>query len=63
MANLLEQGITCADRAAKLIQDALGIEFDDMVNYCFPKNWPEDPEVCARIIGDWLQTEARFLAA
>ena len=25
-----------ADRAAKIIQDALGIESDDVVNYCFP---------------------------
>jgi len=50
------------DRAAKIIQNALGIESDDVVNYCFPKNWPEDREVRARIIGDWLQTEARLLA-
>ena len=64
MTNLLEQAIGCddGDQAAKLIQDALGIESDDVVNYCFPKNWPEDREVRARIIGDWLQTEARYLA-
>ena len=64
MTNLLEQAISCddGDRAAKLIQDALGIESDDVVNYCFPKNWPEDREVRAHIIGDWLQTEARYLA-
>jgi hypothetical protein len=64
MTNLLEQAIACddADRAAKIIQDALGIESDDVVNYCFPKNWPGDREVRARIIGDWLQTEARYLA-
>jgi hypothetical protein len=32
-----------ADRAAaKIIQDALGIESDDVVNYCFPKEWPTD---------------------
>jgi uncharacterized protein HemY len=61
---LLEQAINCddGDRAAKLIQDALGIESDDVVSYCFPKEWPEDREVRARIIGDWLQTEARYLA-
>jgi hypothetical protein len=29
---------------------------------CFPKNWPEDREQRARIIGEWLQTEARYLA-
>ena len=64
MTNLLEQAIGCddGDQAAKLIQDALGVESDDVVNYCFPKNWPEDREVRARIIGDWLQTEARYLA-
>jgi hypothetical protein len=58
--NLLEQAI--ADRAAKLIQDALGIESDAVVNYCFPKTWPADREQRARIIGEWLQTEARYLA-
>jgi uncharacterized protein HemY len=44
MANLLEQAINCddRDRAAKIIQDALGIENDDVINYCFPKTWPED---------------------
>jgi hypothetical protein len=61
MTNLLEQAIACddADRAAKIIQDALGIESDDVANYCFPKTWPADREVRARIIGDWLTTEAR----
>jgi hypothetical protein len=42
MTNLLAQAINCndGDRAAKIIQDALGIESDDVVNYCFPKTWP-----------------------
>jgi hypothetical protein len=64
MANVLEQAINCdnGDLAAKIIQDALGIESDDVANYCFPKNWPEDHERRARIIGDWLGAEARFLA-
>ena len=64
MTNLLEQAISCddGDRAAKIIKEALGIESDDVVNYCFPKTWPEDREVRALIIGDWLQTEARYLA-
>jgi hypothetical protein len=64
MTNLLEQAINCNDgyRAAKIIQDALGIESDDVANFCFPKEWPEDREVRARIIGDWLQTEAHYLA-
>ncbi len=64
MTNLLEQAIACddADRAARIIQDALGIESDDVVNYCVPKTWPADRDVRAAIIGEWLQTEARYLA-
>jgi uncharacterized protein HemY len=64
MTNLLEQAIAYddADRAAKIIQEALGIESDDVVNYTFPKTWPADREQRARIIGEWLQTEARYLA-
>ena len=58
MANLIEQAIACddGDRAARIIQDALGIESDDVVNYCFPKEWPTDRERRARIIGEWLET-------
>jgi len=64
MANHLEQAINSndGDVAAKIIQSALGIESDDVANYCFPKSWPEDRERRARIIGDWLRTEARLLA-
>ena len=64
MTNLLEQAINCDDghRAAKMIQQALWLESDDVANYCFPKTCPADREVRARIIGDWLQTEARYLA-
>jgi hypothetical protein len=64
MSNLLEHAINCddGDRAAKIIQDALGIESDDVANYVFPITWPVDREQRARIIGEWLQTEARFLA-
>ena len=64
MTNLLEQAISRddGDQAAKLIQQALGIESDDVVNYTFPKTWPADREQRARIVGDWLQTEARSLA-
>jgi hypothetical protein len=42
MTNLLEQAINSddADRAAKIIRDALGIESGDVVNYRFPKEWP-----------------------
>lgn len=61
MTNLLEQAINCddGDRAAKIIQQALGIESDDVVNYMFPKTWPTDREQRANIIGEWLQAEAR----
>jgi hypothetical protein len=64
MTNLLEQAINFedADRAARIIQDALGIESDDAVNYCFPKDWPADRERRARYIGEWLKTEAYYLA-
>ena len=64
MTNLLEQAINSndADHAARLIQEALGIESDEVVNYVFPKAWPGDRKQRARIIGEWLQTEARFLA-
>jgi hypothetical protein len=64
MSNLLEQAINCdhGDRAARIIQDALGIESHDVVNYCFPKTWPSDREQRARIIGEWLTTEARYQA-
>ena len=61
--NLLEQAINCNDgsRAARMIRDALGIDSDDVANYCFPKEWPANREQRASIIGEWLQTEARFL--
>ena len=61
----LEQAIACdnGERAARMIQEALGIESDEVANYVFPKSWPADREQRARIIGEWLQTEARFLAS
>ena len=64
MSNLLERAIDCNDgeQAAKIIQDALGIETDEVANFCFPKSWPSDREQRARIIGDWLRAEARYLA-
>jgi hypothetical protein len=43
---------TIPDRDAKLIRDALGIESDDVVNYCFPKEWPADRERRARYSGE-----------
>jgi hypothetical protein len=64
MANLLVHAINRddGDVAAKIVQDALGIESDAVANYVFPKTWPKDRERRARVIGEWLQTEARFLA-
>jgi len=63
MANLIEQAIACddGDRAARMIQEALGIESDDVANYVFPKSWPAERERRARVIGDWLRAEARLL--
>ena len=51
ICNLLEQAINSndGDHAAKLIQNALGIESDSVANYCFPKAWPNDREQRARI--------------
>ena len=42
MSNLIEQAINCenGEQAAKIIKQALGIESDDVVNYCFPISWP-----------------------
>jgi hypothetical protein len=39
LTNLLEQAITTDDgnRAAKLIRNSLGIESNEVANYCFPK--------------------------
>ena len=50
MSNLLAEAINCDDpeRAAKMIRDALGIESDDVVGYCFPTEWPADCERRAR---------------
>ena len=64
MSNLLEKAINTDDgeAIAKIIKQALGIDSDDVVNYCFPTSWPADREQRASIIGEWLQTEARFLA-
>jgi hypothetical protein len=62
MRNLLEQAINSRRATtAKLIQEALGIESDDVANDCFPKTWPTDRKQHARI-SEWLQTAAGFLA-
>ena len=63
MTNLLERASNCDDgeRAAKIIQDALGIHDNDVANYVFPQTWPKDRDQRARIIGEWLQAEAQYL--
>ena len=65
MTNLLAQAIDGDDpnQAAKIIRDALGIGSDDVVNFCFPTTWPTDRERRARYIGEWLKTEAHYLAS
>ncbi len=64
MPNLLQQAISSddADHTARILQGALGIDTDDVANYRFPKTWPADREQRARMIGQWLKTETRFLA-
>jgi hypothetical protein len=39
MSNVLEQAIDCSDgdNAARIIQNALGIESDEVANYVFPQ--------------------------
>ena len=56
MSNLLAQAIDCddPDQAAKIVQDALGTESDDVVNYCFPTTWPTDRERRAHFWGEPL---------
>jgi hypothetical protein len=64
MTNLLDQAISCddGDRAAMIIQSALGIESDDVATYCFPKTWPADREQRAAMVGGWLRAKARYPA-
>jgi hypothetical protein len=51
MTNLLAQAINCddGDRAARIIQDALGIENDDVVNYCFPEGMAGRPRAARQV--------------
>jgi hypothetical protein len=64
MTNLLRQAINCddGDRAAKIIQEALGIESDDVVNHCFPKEMACRSRVACEIHRHMAATEARYLA-
>ena len=62
MTNVLKRAINCEDseRAAEIIMDALGIETDELANFCL-KHWPSERKQRARIIGHWLHAEAQFL--
>jgi hypothetical protein len=51
---ILTSACNDGDSAARMIQEALGIESDQVANYVFPKSWPADREQRARIIGEWL---------
>ena len=51
-----------AELAAKIIRTALGFESNEVTNYCSPRTWSPDRELRARIIGEWLKTEAHYLA-
>jgi hypothetical protein len=42
---------------------SFSLEPVDVVNYCFPKEWPADRERRARYMGEWLKTEARYLGS
>jgi hypothetical protein len=44
-------GLDRYEAAFRENDDALGIESDDFVNYCFPNEWPADRERSARHIG------------
>jgi hypothetical protein len=61
--NLLKQAINCddGDSAARIIMEALGLETDDLANFCL-KHWPSKRMQRARIIGHWLHAEAQFVA-
>jgi hypothetical protein len=65
MTTLLELAMDSADgdHVAKIIRDALGVGSDEVANYTFPKHWKENSEQRAHVIGEWLRTEAAFLAA
>ena len=46
-----------------IVCDVNGQAHDDVVKYCFPMTWPADREQRARSIGEWLKTDARYLAS
>lgn len=48
MSNLLAEAINCDDAVPRR----------DVVGYCFPTEWPADPERRACYIGEWLNRSA-----
>jgi hypothetical protein len=64
MSNLLQQAINCddPDRAAKIIQDR-SVSRAMMWSTTASPQWPAYREQRARYIGEWLKTEARYLAS
>jgi uncharacterized protein HemY len=62
MTNVLLQAINCDDRnrAASIIMEALGIETDELANFCL-KHCPSERKQRARVIGHWLHAEAQFV--
>jgi len=65
MTNVLEQAINCddGDRAAKIIQDALGNRQRRCCEPLLPEGMACRRERRARYIGTWLATEVRYLAS
>jgi hypothetical protein len=53
MTNLLERAIGTddADRAAQIIRNALGIESDEVVNYCASQNLAKGREIIGEASG------------
>ena len=62
MTNLLEETINSndGDHAAKVIQEAFGIESDEVANYVFPKTWPNNREQRARIMASGYRLKRGF---
>ena len=62
MSNLLERAINCSDgdQAAKIIQNALGIESDEVANYVFPTDLADRPRAAGSHHRRMSADRARF---
>jgi hypothetical protein len=62
MTNRLEEAINCndGDQAAKIIHDALGMESNDVANYCFPQTWPAEREQRAALLANGCKPRRAF---